>query len=665
MKMQRKRKIPLRLVKISANTLPYCQKLFYVCLVSFLLGKPQVLLAQQFSGSVEDIWKVYALPLPVEPAVTSRIQTGDTLTLPFWDDFSYADSGTPANNSYSPTSRLWSEGSQTVRVNTGLDVAPPSIGVATFDGVDADGTPYSNIDTDVGLADSLISKPIDLSVIPVAERTTVWFSFFWQQFGKGEFPDPEDSIRLQFKNAQQIWVTVWSRQGGDTLNTDVFQQEMIQLLNPGYFHNAFQFRFQSFNRLSGAFDTWNVDYIYLNSERTAANTAYLDRALTSLPTSVLGDYSAVPMSQFRNDPERYVGVSNVGFYNLNVQLQPVRFSALISDGETGELVQLLNNDQALSPIPSGFDRRTISASAFNPDLIDTSLDSLRLTTEFHITSGDNFLIDEINGQDTLFFRDVDYRVNDTVRSTSVLDDYFAYDDGEAEFGVELNLSGGKVAYQFEAPQPDILTHLDIYFPPLTRNQQSVPIRLLIWDSLADSLGNEIVLRAEQAQASSSGFLDEFTRFELSSPVVVEDTFFIGYEQQGETFIAVGLDKNNDRSDRIFYNVTGAWDQNEDLSGSLMMRPVFDRERKDVVLSTEDAISDEVPWLIYPNPTSGMIRINQDIDGFRITDLSGRLLQSSNNQVRAESSVELSLPAGIYIITLFRKNDQLNRKLIVR
>ena len=645
--------------------MPDFHKVCCFCLISFLCCKPQLLPAQQHKGVTADVWNIYAVPSTTDHATRARVQTSDTLLLPFWDDFSYADSATPANNSYSPTSRLWNKGSQTVRVNTGLDIAPPSIGVATFDGVDADGTPYSNIDTDVGLADSLISKPIDLSLIPAAERTTVWFSFFWQQFGKGEFPDPEDSIRLQFKNVQQNWVTVWSRQGGDTLNTDVFQQEMIQLLNPGYFHSAFQFRFQSFNRLSGAFDTWNLDYVYLNSERSAANTAYLDRALTSLPTSVLGVYSAVPMSQFKNHPDRYKGVSSVDFYNLNVQLQPVRFSALISDGETGELIQLLNNDQALSPIPSGFDRRTISASAFNPNLIDTRQDSLRLETEFHITSGDNFLIDEIKGQDTLFFRDVDYRVNDTVRATYVLDDYFAYDDGEAEFGVELNLNGGKVAYQFEAPQSDILTHLDIYFPPLTRNQQSVPIRLLVWDDLTDSLGNEIVLRAEQAQASSNGFLDEFTRFELSSPVVVEDTFFIGYEQQGETFIAVGLDKNNDRADRIFYNVTGAWDQNEDLSGSLMMRPVFDRERKDVVLSTEEKFTSEAPLLIYPNPTPGGVRINQDIDGFRVTDLRGRLLQSFHNRVPAGSAIELDLPAGIYVITLFQRDDQLNRKLIFR
>lgn len=643
----------------------YSHNVLFLLIIGFLLWKPFTLQAQQKDIRTAGVWNIYALPSPGANAPYARIHNSDTLSLPFWDDFSYADTGTPANNSYSPNPQLWAEGSNTVRVNTGLDIAPPSVGIATFDGVGADGQPYSNIDTDTGLADSLVSKPINLLAVPVSDRTSVWLSFFWQQFGRGEFPDPEDSIRLQFKNAQQRWVTVWSRQGGDTLNTNNFSQEMIQLLNPGYYHEAFQFRFQSFSRLSGAFDTWNLDYIYLNSGRSASNTAYLDRSLTSVPSSPLGKYTAVPMPQFKNHPDHYIGMAGVGFYNLNVQLQPVRFTALIRNGDTDELIQVLNDDQALSPIPTGFDRRTISASPLDPSLIDTSLVSINLETEFHITSGDNFLIDEIRGTDTVFFRELDYRVNDTVRATFVLDDYFAYDDGEAEFGVELNLNGGKVAYEFVAPEADILTHLDVYFPPLARNQQSIPIRLLVWEKLTDSLGNELVLRAEQAQASSSGFLDEFTRFELSSPVVVEDTFYIGYEQQGETFLAVGLDKNNDRSDKIFFNVNGAWDQNLELQGSLMIRPVFDRDRKDVVLSVGDDFSTEEKLRIYPNPSSGTIRVNRSFEALQVSDISGRRLRTLSGRSAVEEPITLKLPSGIYLLTFVMDGQRITRKLIIR
>lgn len=621
--------------------------------------------AQQQATMPLSPWKIYPLPSSSKSAPHARLANTDTLALPFWDDFSNADSGSPANNSYSPKPELWAPGSETVRVNTGLDINPPTVGIATFDGVDADGNPYSSIDTDTGLADSLLSLPIDLSTVPVTERQTVWFSFFWQQFGRGEFPDEEDSIRLQFKNSQGDWSTVWSRAGGDTLATENFQQELIQLLNPGYFHNAFQFRFQSYSRLSGAFDTWNIDYIYLNSGRSASNTAYPDRALTSLPGSPLGDFTAVPMEQFKADPERYRSAPEVNFYNLNVQLQPVRFTALIRNGETGETIQTLNDDIALSPIPSGFDRRTIRADSLNPDLIDTSLDSIQLETEFHITSGDNFLIEDIQAGDTAFARNVDFRVNDTVRSTYVLADYFAYDDGEAEFGVELNLNGGKVAYEFVAPQEDLLTHLEVYFPPLRRNQQSVPIRLIVWKKLTDTLGNEVVIRAEQAQASSSGFLDAFTRFELSSPVVVQDTFYIGYEQQGESFLAVGFDKNNDTSDKIYFNVADGWDQNEELSGSLMMRPVFDRERKNIVLNVDEPKHENDPLTIFPNPTSGNFKVNQPFEKLLVSDINGRLLRTISGSTDTEPLLNLNLPAGIYLLRFLVNRESIVRKLIIR
>jgi hypothetical protein len=643
--------------------LHYLTKFFGVCITINLCWGISTGLAQVQS---ESVWKIYGHTNTVNKYPQARIAANDTLRLPFWDDFSYADSGTLGDNVFRPAPDRWGPGSETVRVNTGLNINPPTVGIATFDGVNADGAPHSNVSTNNGLADSLVSKPIDLSLVPQAARGSVWFSFFWQQSGLGEFPDAEDSIRLQFKNAQNQWITQWVQQGGDTLNTAAFEQEMIQLINPGFFHAGFQFRFQSFNRLSGAFDTWNIDYIFLNSGRTASNTAYLDRALTSLPTSPLGEFTAVPKTQFEALPERYIGTSSVGFYNLNVQLQPVRFSALVRNAASGELIQLLNDDLALSPIPSGFDRREITASPLEPTLISTSADSVYLETEFHITSGDNFLIEKITAGDTLFFPNVDFRVNDTVRATYAIHDFFAYDDGEAEFGVELNQNGGKVAYQFEAPARDLLTHVDIYFPALNRNTQSLPFRLLIWERLEDTLGREVVLRTEQAQVSSSQVLNEFTRYELSSPVIVEDTFYVGYEQQGETFVALGLDKNTNSSNKIYFNVAGAWDQNDDLAGSLMIRPVFDRKRlDDIVTDVEDPIKSQEELLIYPNPNQGSFRVNLPFEQLEVFSLSGQRLMAVKGNGKQDSLLTTSLPPAVYLFRFMLQGETVVRKVIIR
>ena len=643
----------LKLVSFSNFSLGYQRSIIPYLAVCFLFLSLHIAYGQAKPNSNSSLWNTYPLPNNYTKPEQARLQAGDTLQLPFWDDFSSIDNGTPLGKSYAPSPRLWIAGSETVRINTGLNIDPPSVGVATFDGVDAFGNPYSSIDTDVGLADSLISKPINLASVSVTERESVWFSFFWQQFGLGEFPDQEDSIRLQFKNVEQEWITVWLQAGGDSLATSSFQQEIIQLLNPGYFHDGFQFRFQSFSRLSGAFDTWNIDYIYLNQGRSASNTAYLDRALTSLPTSPLGQYTAVPMSQFAANRARYFGSPSVGFYNLNVQLQPVRFTALVRDAQTRQTIQVLNDDVAVSPIPVGFDRRTLTANAFDPNSVDTNKDSVWLETEFHLTSGDTVLANTI-----------DFRLNDTVRFTTVIEDYYAYDDGEAEFGVELNLNGGKLAYQFFAPQRDLLTHLDIYFPPLRRNQQSTPIRLIVWKTLTDTLGNEVIIRSVQAQASSSGLLNEFTRIELSSPVVVEGTFYIGYEQQGDSFLAVGFDKNTNTSDKIFFNVLGAWDQSDELVGSLMLRPVFDRERRDIINSIDEPIVKSHPITVYPNPASGSIRINQPFERIKVMSLRGRLLCIIPGSDHADELIELDLPKGVYLINIVSGNKAVTKKLIV-
>ncbi len=653
----------LTLAKPSNNTLLYIlsKKNIGWTVLLFLQGIP-FLLAQEIK---KPAFNIVPLAHSSQPNIHAKAQRelADTLTLPFWDDFSNANFNATQIERFVASPERWAEGSQTVRINTGLDINAPTVGIATFDGVDATGRPYSSESNAEGLADSLVSLPINLSLVPANERQSVFFSFFWQQFGLGEFPDPEDSIRLQFKNVQNTWVTQWVRSGGDTLLTNAFKQEMIPVVNPGFFHPGFQFRFQSYNRLSGAFDTWNIDYVYLNSGRTASNTAYLDRALADLPTSPFGEYTAVPMKQFVASPERYIGNSSVDFYNLNVQLQPVRFTALLMDQVTGNVIQLLNDDNALSPIPSGLERRTITAGALDVNALDLNQDSLIIETEFHITSGDNFLIAEILPGDTIFYPSVDYRVNDTVRSTFTLNEYFAYDDGEAEFGVEVNQNGGKVAYQFVAPKKDLLTQVDIYFPPLGRNQGAIPFQLMVWKSLEDSTGEEVVLRAQQSQVAPSIQLNQFTTFELSSPLVVEDTFYIGYEQQGETFIAIGFDKNTDTASKIFTNVTGTWDTNTELKGSVMMRPGFDKNR-DVTAVNEPDLSEDKDIQIFPNPSHGSFDINQPFDELYIYDITGKLLRHITSGNTSRKVIETNLTKGVYVVRIIAEGNYFSRKLII-
>jgi len=590
----------------------------------------------------------------------ARIQQNEALDtvllLPFWDDFSQSnttDLGVPI-----PDTLKWMPSSQNTRINSGLAINPPTIGVASFDGVQLDGTPYRSGEED-DASDSLISRPINLAAVPEGVRNSVYFSFYWQQRGNGEFPDPGDSLRLQFLTNESTWRTVWVQDGGDSLATKNFVQELFPIFNPAYFHEQFQFRFQAFSRLTGAFDTWNIDYVYLNQNRSNANNAYLDRAITKPPSSLFGEYTAIPMQQFRANPNRYLGTSSVEFFNLNVELQPIRYTAIVRD-TVSNLQWILNDSTAISPVPIGLERDTIFANPLNINQLDLSIDSLYLETEFSIAAGD-----------TVFNETIDYRVNDTTRAVFVLDDWFAYDDGEAEFGVEINQQGGKVAYQFVAPEEALLTHIDIHFPNLSQNQRT-PIQLLVWRDLVDSTGQEVLLRSVNASSIPDPTYNGFTSYELVANdipfyVTAQDTFYIGYEQQSDQFVAIGFDKNTDTGDKLFFNVNGNWVQNQELQGSLMMHPRFDRASADFILSlpptSEETITPSLK--IYPNPTDGIVWIEGQVDQAVVMDLYGQRLREYTNLVD-KTSLDLSgLLPGLYIIKINKKGANSSHKILLR
>ena len=78
------------------------------------------------------------------------------LTLPFIDDFSYGESYVD--------NLLWKKSS--VFVNRTYSIEPPTIGAATFDGLDSNGFAYSiNISNPEGYADTLMSLEIKMNNI--------------------------------------------------------------------------------------------------------------------------------------------------------------------------------------------------------------------------------------------------------------------------------------------------------------------------------------------------------------------------------------------------------------------------------------------------------------------------------------------------------------------
>lgn len=116
------------------------------------------------------------------------------VTLPFFDDFS--------GNGIYPDPQLWLD--QDVFINMDFPVRPPNIGAATFDVLDQTGKIYAYATSTPFIADYLTSRPIRLDSLfspiarPLQLSDSIYLSFYYQPQGRGDKPEPHDSLVLQF-----------------------------------------------------------------------------------------------------------------------------------------------------------------------------------------------------------------------------------------------------------------------------------------------------------------------------------------------------------------------------------------------------------------------------------------------------------------------------------
>lgn len=587
-------------------------------------------------------WRLVPLErLPeVRPTAASARTTSTSLTLPFWDDFSFAGNAVPVPQLYCARQSVW--------VNSSMGIRPPSVRVATFDGLDSLGRPYSVNDVLAkGFADRLTSWPIRLDQVPAAERTTVYFSFFYQFRGNGEPPDEGDVLNLYFRTASNEWELVWSIENRGQLATDRFVQVLLPVAGERFFHDKFQFRFQNFARLSGPYDTWHLDYIYINKGRTNTDTSYPDRTVVSQLGSGLLTYSAMPYRHFLRASKLPVAPSRFTIYNLRAgNLQPLNYNLkanirTFKSNTANTQSLLLDSAQSVGAL-NGLEFKTVSTVRTPPGaLFDAGADSVRLGFVLTLNSADNIPITEPQGDYTPNFRPIDFRRNDTVRLTQMLSNYYAYDDGVAEYGAALNQAGAQVAYQYDQEiASDTIVAVDFYFPRFGDETQQV-ITLQIWNSLNSSPIHQQVVSVERSQNN------ELRRRRLSVPIIVGKRFFIGWRQTSAAVIAVGLDKDNDSDQKIFVNTNGTWESDSQLNGSLMMRPVFGRGTG--ALPTV-GLPDTAETAVFPNPSGGVFFLPPDSRVHTLHTIWGQPVRYEMQSTGNHTSVEvLEAGAGLVII----------------
>lgn len=592
--------------------------------------------------------------------------TQTAIDLPFFDDFS--------DSAIYPKRAHWL--TDDVYINTTLAHEPPSVGVATFDGLNEDGRPYN---TGINLpSDELISAYIDLSSF--SNFDNVFLSYYVQAKGNGDGPESIDSLLLEFKTVDGDWISIDAIEGlGNIANDSIppFQYKSHKVTGFEFFHDAFQFRFVNKSSGTGAVDMWHLDYVLLDNN--IPNSIFSDVAFTKQPDNILSRYSSMPWRHFEgHEVESLDKFIEVGIINHDNELKTISTSEIV-------LTELNNNIEVYNT--ELFNGEEANIDTGDADNRTYNLDSNNPTVFPNIWSGQNYLNtmqSTFNEADAPFAFELKYEfatgdeitTNDTVRSLTIFDDYFAYDDGSAESNIAARGAGTQIALAYHANVADSLHGIQLYIPHINVDVSTQKINLKVW---ADSLETEPIYELTEINpVYADTYFDSLQAFATYRFQTIDDDtgeviftplalpvgdFFIGWEQVSDEFdeaMPIGLDKNNpEASAYTFVNTQGSWNPLPSfIQGAIMMRPlvgntpiIYSTDVEELEITLNNSIK------IYPNPSSGLVFFDIKSGDYAdyelaVYDTMGRLIQK--NALSSELFIENK---GLYFINIFNIKTQ--------
>ena len=556
----------------------------------------------------------------------------DTIELPFFDDFS--------EHSFTPAEKWWSD--NYAFINNTYSDQQITVGMATLDALDSSGKLYETASSEGFEADHLTSLPLNLN-FPSSDN--IWLSFYYQPGGLGDEPESNDSLTLQFyAPGEARWYSVWETPGKAV---EKFKSVIIRIENPRYLKKGFKFRFVNWASLSTSFnepsmigncDHWNIDYVYLDRNRNAADTAIADVAFRTPLRSILKTHEAMPWKQFRQ-----VYLQEMGSYI------PIHYR---------------NNDMITRNVTRNFEIRdmftntvshSFSAGATNIDPFTNVDYNAGLIYTFNNNNSDSALF-----KITCYLKtdDFDPKENDTITYNQVFSNYFAFDDGSSEGGYGINGQGSRnamVAYRFKSYLQDTIRAISICFNDSYLNSNQRVFDLMIWDDNNGLPGN-IIYSFENVLVEPGDEINGFHTYVLPDGVAVSGEFYAGWKQRSETFLNAGFDVNTPHRGRQFYWLNGVWLQSQ-KEGSIMIRPVVGAPLKTTSSDDANPVIAKT-YRMWPNPASDYINLDCDdlaLSGsayVTIIDFQGKEFMKVPYSERIDIS---SLKPGMYtVITLSGK-----------
>src|ERR1043165_3982429 len=316
------------------------------------------------------------------------------------------------------TGTLWADAE--AYINNTYPINPPTIGVATLDGLNEFGLPYNNSNNHTyGTADHLTSKPINLTGFTGAD--SIYLSFFVEPKGLGDYPDLYDSLILEFKDNNGLWREVWHDTGyvgAGTVPDTAFRQVLIYvepLQTPySYYYNTFQFRFRNQASLYGNNDHWHIDYVKLDRNRFADDTIIHDAAFMYPFPSILKNFTMMPADQFNYGDDLKDNIL-ISVHNLDPNAH-----------NNPPATNFVKNASRLYPTPVVVIAPDI-LQTFNADVYSTI--EVNPKTEY-VMDTTTWPVDSLVILSTTYIQPNDSRAqNDTLRHVQAFDNVMAYDDG--------------------------------------------------------------------------------------------------------------------------------------------------------------------------------------------------------------------------------------------
>ncbi len=538
-----------------------------------------------------------------------------------------------------PDSIRWVQGGGSY-INNTFAINPPSNYVASFDGLDQQGNPYTYNDIN-GPIDHLTSLPINLSGLI---DSNVVLSFYWQIGGNGFFPDPKDSLYLSFKDKNGNWSRRWGKKGGGfAYDSASFYYAEVPVNDSSFFHAAFQFRFQAVGNRGGSNDNWNIDYVYLDKNWNNEKRDPRDRTISRSQSSILKKYQSIPIDHFLMAPESHLADS------VRFELRSLSNAAAfldfrnnyVKEGNTKHPFQVDITTALIEP------KDTIPYSwRVNKEDFEFNSSPLQLTYIVEAFASDP---DKLNG--------IDFTTNNIDSGSVSLRNYYAYDDGTAEQTGGAPL-GGTMIFEFTNFQPgDTLTHIDLYTPvtATSRNDFRKSIKLRVFDKDKKAIGGEFS-RAVEYPGRWNGFNSFIVDSIRGGFVINSDIFYIGFVVPSSSsgvsnYLPIGVDVNTKTDQKIFYRELAyqPWKELKGL-GTFMIRPVFDYTP---ITGVMDRIQNNLLCTVYPVPTTGKVWIEGNVDNFKVYDFTGNILME-NSFSRDNTTHELNIAVlsnGMYYLHL--------------